>query len=250
MRKVVRIIGIAVTIFLTALYVLSCFTPYVSPLNVPFFTLLSIVYLPILCLYGLMIVVWGFLNRRLALFFILWLLVGYKNLFSTVAFNVLSVEWKEQKDSNCLRIMLWNANDFNGTYTKADSSILVDRKAMFALIQKYQPDILCLPDLFEPTGANNFSNVNDASNYGEFKQKYYAHYLRDQQSWGNLLYGELICLKLPIVDSGTIALSEANPAGLGYIDIRFDGRPLRIFTTHLTSMALWPNEENEAGVNF
>src|SRR4051812_40319063 len=104
MKKAASVFGIAFTIIIGCFYLLSCLTPYLSPVHFPFLTIVSILYLPILIIYGVVMIAWLFVSKRIFIALLLLLFMGYKNLSSTVGTNYFATSWSWKKDSGNIRI--------------------------------------------------------------------------------------------------------------------------------------------------
>jgi endonuclease/exonuclease/phosphatase family metal-dependent hydrolase len=254
MKKIIRVSLIIFTILIVSLYCLSCLTPYLSPTSYPFLTVISIIYLPILILYGLTTVVWLFCKKRIFIILLLLLFAGYKSLFSTVAINASTASWNWKKDSSNIRIMSWNVNRFGTPYTHTDSANGI-RQQMLRYIQYVQPDVICMQD-FRHNEVVNYrnsfvDNISDVLKAGGFSFFYYPFFYEyDGPNYCDK-FGVAIFSKFPIIDTGSIVnTGYVKNERSGFADIIVQSKKIRIYTSHLSSMSLWPSNKAEAGIKY
>lgn len=244
-KKIARKSFIMFTVFIAVLYTLHAFSPYIKESNSSLYVFLNIGYILTLIVYIIIALIWLFINRRI--FFILFILffAGYKNFFSTVAINFPS-DFKMEKDSNTLRVMSWNVMDFT-ILTNPVQTTIYDA---FEEINKFNADIVCLQDARDQKGLIPLSKIiAKMKNSFGYKYYYFASYLRTFELTPELYssYGILFLSKVPLLASKTkLPSSSAFTEYLGYVEISFQSKTMRIYTTHFQSMALWPAEEGSA----
>ena len=120
MKKFLVVVFSLFTAAIVCLYLTSCLTPYVSPARFWPLTFLALGF-PLLAVAMLMVAItWLMVYKRIGLAMVLIFLVGYKNITSTVGFNIPST-FKVQKDSNALRIIDWNVWHFAESAKIAES---------------------------------------------------------------------------------------------------------------------------------
>jgi endonuclease/exonuclease/phosphatase family metal-dependent hydrolase len=254
MKKLLKFTGISITVMIAITYIISCLTPYISPVDFPFGTLLSIAYLPILIVYFLLILTWCFIRRKIAGLLLILLFAGLTNLKSTFGLNAFSPSWKWARDSNTIRLMCWNVNFLGDPYIANDTANNVRRK-MLAYISEVQPDILCMQDFYsleEGTVKNVFHNNLDAvDSAGNFLSQYYPFTYEYNGYNYSVKSGVVFFSKFPIADTGSFdknILIKDEKAG--YIEINVREKPLRIYAAHFSSMGLWPNVSGEGGLSY
>lgn len=248
-RKVLSFIGILITISVALLYLIASLSAYLSTSRFPFLTFTSLIYLPILITYGILILVWFQVSKRISILLLLLLFTGYQNLFSTVGVNFFH-SWKWKKEKSTIRILSWNVNGFDEVYKKNDTIGSV-RQQMLKFIQDVQPDILCVQDFRESevVGTNNdfVNNIADVFTAGKFSSVYYPYYyLYDGANYCDKI-GVAIFSRFPFADSGSVKLNEEKA---GYIDVIINKKMLRIYNAHLSSMSLWPSAKDQAGIYY
>ena len=136
------------------IYLISCFTPYVSPVHFwPMsFLALGFPYLAIVII--ILSFIWLFINRKIAFFLFLLFFAGFKNLFATFALNP-SPKAVLDKTQGSLRILTWNVRGFDNPSISLTSPTSV-RTQMFNYINKLQPDILLLQEFTSITCEGSF----------------------------------------------------------------------------------------------
>jgi endonuclease/exonuclease/phosphatase family metal-dependent hydrolase len=251
MNKFIKVSGIIITVLVSLIYILSALAPYISPLDLSIITIFSLGYLPILLVFGTVIGVWFFMCRKIALLLTFVLLLGYKALFSTLAVNITLSPWQDKKDSTSIRILSWNVNRLGSPYGSADTPKSV-RQQMLKFIFAADADIICFQDfVLSETKDSSISFVNNIKTIREKGKLISVHFpFYYEYNGGNYSdkIGTVIFSKYPIIDSGFIEFPSSERSG--YVDLLVQSKQLRIYSAHLTSMSLWPNTENEAGVAY
>lgn len=227
------------TVLLALGYLISCLTPYVSPVKIPWlaFAALGFAYLAVALL--ILIVIWLPLDKRGALALVVVLLLGYKNLSSTFALNIFSrPAATEVRNKNSMRIMGWNVRDFDNPSSFSDTPGSV-RQRMLKYILEKNPDILCMQDFADDEGPGMISNMTALTecgyiyhySLGEFIHNYKPYYV---------FAGSAIFSKVPIVDSGKAAYNDpTSPEFVAYVDVLHQGKRLRVYVTHFKSLNLY-----------
>lgn len=250
-KKAGKIAGLSVTIIVVVVYLACSLTPFIPPTVFPFMTLLSLGYLPMLLVYALTALAWSFVSRKKAIMLLIISLVGFKSFFATVGLNVFQGEWKPGKDSTSIRVLCWNVNALGNPWKAADTPGST-RQQILKFIQESDADILCLQDVaLNEAGevsldfVNNITGVMEAGGYSCYTYPYYFQYKGSNYSDK---IGVALFTRLPCTDSGVIVPSQHEKAG--YIDLLFRSKPLRVYAAHMTSMSLWPNTREGAGLNY
>jgi endonuclease/exonuclease/phosphatase family metal-dependent hydrolase len=181
-----------------------------------------------------LILLWLFVRRKIAFFLLLVFFAGYKNLFAAVGLNFHGKKAISTKDSNSLRILTWNVASFSryATYF-APGQTLPD--TIFSYIKNIGPDILCFQEF------SDFNPFNSTSNTTVLAQSGYRYYYTFHPDGSpNSIAGTTIFSKLPLLDTGKTMLGDpSNPEYIAHADVLFNNKRLRIFTTHLKSIALF-----------
>lgn len=116
------------------------------------------------------------------------------------------------------------------------------RAKMMSLIGKENPDIICFQEYY--TDDEDFHN----SEYLRDSLGYKYHYLHvtydrwfkntSQMKWYHLLWGLAIFSKHEIIDTGVVHFEGEGGNQCAYADLKVNGKPLRVYNTHLQSMHL------------
>lgn len=239
MNKFLRFVLALITVVTGFIYLLSCLTPYISPVRFWPFTFLALGY-PVLVIVMIgLIVLWAFVRRKIALVLFILLLLGYKNLTSTWALNVPSA-FNYKKDSTALRVLSWNVRYFNNNIrAAADTS----RMRMMDFIRGANADIILLQDYVDYWRKEEFFS-NDETIRDSLGYKYFftSNDFVDVHSYGGVVKGSAIFSRIPIIDSGkSIYKNIAEPETIMYADIIFQNKRMRFYTTHLISMNIHPH---------
>ena len=251
MRKLINVSGIIFTLLVTVAYVLSALAPYISPIDFSIITILSLGYLPILIVFSIVICIWFFKKKRIAFFLVFILLLGYKALFSTIAFHFLKPAWQQEKEPSSIRVLSWNVNRLGSPHNWADTPNSI-RHQMLDFILSTNADIICFQDFVLSEGKKpSISFVNNISTImtkGNYPYHFFPYYFEgDAENYSDKI-GVAIFSKYPLIDTGSVKISSLEKSG--YIDVLVHSKKLRIYAAHLTSMSLWPNTKDEAGVEY
>ncbi|HEX6916127.1 MAG TPA: endonuclease/exonuclease/phosphatase family protein [Chitinophagaceae bacterium] len=254
-RKILKAAGIFITILVSLVYLVASVAGYFPPAKFPWLTLFSTFYLPVLIVFVFIVVTWFFVRRKTGLLLLLLLLPGFKALFSTVGLHVFRPSWQWKKEPGTVRIMCWNINRMGSAYLNADTPGS-RRRAALAFIEKVNPDILCLQDFAQDErlvdGRDYFvNNINSVIAAGGFTGYHYLyHFEYNGPSYCDMI-GPAIFSRFPITDTGSFHKNGALPMErFGFADILIAGKKLRVFSTHLSSMSLWPNTGEESGIRY
>jgi endonuclease/exonuclease/phosphatase family metal-dependent hydrolase len=254
MRKAAKAAGIISTVLIVCLYIVSLLTAYISPLDLPFLSVIAILYLPVVLCYVLVMITWFFFRKKIFLLLFLLFFAGYKNFFSNIGLNVCVGAWKPVKQAGSIRVMNWNVNRLGNPYEgklglkEADKNIL-------ELIRKSKPDILCIQDLadIEDLDKQNtfIQNTRIVLEAGNFSSCFYSFFYEYRTATDSGRLGVAIFSKYPFIDTGSVLTGGyITKERAAYVDVLINSKPLRIFTAHFSSMSLWPNTREGAGMKY
>ncbi len=157
--------------------------------------------------------------------------MGWKSVSAYVAFHWPAGDTVPAAiaDSS-LTVMSYNVAQF-GLYREKDSRYT--RQAIYALIKKQEPDILCMQDFF--TSDKN-KDANNRENMSQELQMPYRFFSSDFNRDGTLHWGSIIYSRYPIINSSKVKLTEGRLSeSLVYADIARQGDTIRIINMHLQS---------------
>jgi endonuclease/exonuclease/phosphatase family metal-dependent hydrolase len=222
------------------LYLLSCCTPYINATQFSVLTFLALgfPYLFIGMLLWLLIVI--IFYRKFSWLFLLIILLGSENIFSTFAINIPKT-FEQEKKENSLRVLSWNVQEFLDSQIANDTPGSI-RRNMMEFIGKTNADVICLQDFQEHTSIHFRSCLKDISQQYNYPYHYFCVDQSLQQYYAFIQYGTVIFSRYPIVDSGSMAYKINNIAeSLSYVDIVKEKDTIRVFNTHLRSMYIKAN---------
>jgi endonuclease/exonuclease/phosphatase family metal-dependent hydrolase len=221
------------------MFIVACFSAYVSPVSFSYMPLLAIAF-PYFFIAVLIVGLINLLrNRKFALIMLVSLLFGFINLSHIIAFNFNTKPITAKPDSS-LRVMTWNVEDF--VNLKITSAV---PPKMLALIVQNHPDIVCMQE---------FTNIENSKRYlcvrKEMDSLGYKYYFMSNDEYNvrkNIVEtrGAAVFSKIPFSDSGRININATDKIeNLAYVDLNLKNRPLRIYTAHLKSFSLYTDTEN------
>lgn len=150
----------------------------------------------------------------------------------------LPTEFAIEKKAGELRVMQWNCQGFQGAYPEF-AGMVVERHKAVQLLQKYQPDVLCLSEFTNATRKNSWSNISLLRDSLGYRYFVFHPYYTDEEVWSLNTTGNAIFSKYPITDSSFFSYpGKQYPEDILKADINFNGKKLRVLTTHLASMHL------------
>ncbi|WP_020531107.1 endonuclease/exonuclease/phosphatase family protein [Flexithrix dorotheae] len=95
-------------------------------------------------------------------------------------------------------------------------------------------DIICLQEFFDDVNSSILNNVASISEAGG----YYHNFVYKQKHDNGIREGLIIFSKYPIIEKGTVFLSENHYNGAIYADLKINSDTVRIINAHLESMRL------------
>lgn len=167
------------------------------------------------------------------------LLFGYKNISATVAFN-MPKQLPAQKDSNTLRIVTWNVQDFVDFMNHPEVAY-----KMLNLVAERNADIVCVQEFTNIEGSKRYFSILQKMDSLGFRYYFNSEDYINSFGQGFVMRGSAIFSKLPFADSGRINIdNRAMKENLIHVDVNFNNKPLRIYTTHLESFSLYTDTSN------
>lgn len=211
-----------------ALFLVAALCPLLNPAKwwMIGFAGLMVPYLVVLLLF--FILFWLFFKPRIAIFSIIALIIGYKQVNVMFGWRI-SPAITEKKKEPYLRVVSWNIRSLTGLARNQEARKLT-RTELAASILKFNPDVICLQEFNHTEGADPEKN-----NLALFTKAYPYHYFSKdyQRNNGKYQSGCIIFSKYPIIGTGQTKYPVAE--SLIYADIVKGQDTLRIFNTHLQS---------------
>jgi endonuclease/exonuclease/phosphatase family metal-dependent hydrolase len=227
LRRTFKSISIAISIFLSVLFLIACLSPYINPANWWFFGLTGLIVPYLILLLFFATIFWLIAKPVYAWIPFISLCFGWQQIEVAVAWHAGSGFNKKKHPQN-IRVIDWNVRSFNGLSKNADAKRMT-RNEVAEIITKMQADIVCMQEFNSSTQrefADNISLFTKAFPYYYFSRDY----LRNN---GNYHSGSIIFSKFPIIDSGKTMFPVAE--SLIFADILKGDDTIRVFNTHLQS---------------
>lgn len=241
-RKYTKRVFIIINVVVSSLFLLACCNAFLPPQQFWFISLLGIGFPFLLILVLACLLFWTIFRSRWVFLSLACLIIGYTNIRALIAFHY-GKAYTEAKPKDAIRVLSWNVSWFD-EQKRSEKNRVTYRKDILAFIKKMNPDILCFQEYVEPnTRFRTYNNRHDITILGYP----YSMVVTDYTGWKNTWQtGVAIFSKYPILDS--LHTRYPGPksfrAGESLIatDIDYNGRKVRIFTTHLQSFVLKPKD--------
>jgi endonuclease/exonuclease/phosphatase family metal-dependent hydrolase len=231
-RRFAKWFFITLNILVGIVFLLACLSPFLNPSRWPVigFLALAVPYLAVILIFS--VIFWLIVKPVRALIPIITLLIGWKQLVVICAWHASRTFNSERKSDSALRIITWNVRGMYGL-SKNSYMQIHDRNEIGALVNRLEPDIVCLQEFNNST----YDNYPLANNIGLFTGKCpYYFFSRDFRNRNGKYYaGSILFSKFPILDTGKLKFPGVIGESLIYTDILKGKDTIRIFTTHLQS---------------
>jgi len=238
MKKFVSLAFKALPIVVMAAFIASCFTQYISPAKSKLMSFFALGFIPLAVATLLLAVAWFFVNKKVAALLFIALLPGYKNFSTSLAFN-LPKKYQLSKNPAALRVISWNIRSFDNNARYAEEFSV--RRKMINFLKQQNADVLLLQEFVEYDNAAIYSNIHTLSDSLGFKYYYTSNDITLNLSFGSVVFGCAIFSKFPLTDTFKILYENlAQPEYVIHGNILFHGKNVRVATTHLSSLFLFP----------
>ena len=224
LRRITKRTLLGINVFLNIVFIISVgLISFAKPISwVTGFAGLAIPYL--ILLQFLFLLFWLFAKPGYAVFSLIAILIGWKQLYVLVAFQSTQ-SFEEEKQAGCIRVANWNIRGFNGI-SNTNRGMAVLRKQIVDAIQQHTPDIICLQEFNQSQEENHIALFTPQYPYYYFAPDY-------QNTSRTYTSGCIIFSKWPIIQTRRLPYSDAE--SLLFADIRKGNDTFRIYTTHLRS---------------
>lgn len=212
----------------------SAYSSYINPNSIWQFSFAGLIF-PVLAIVNLFFILWWMMQKRwFALLSIVAVLLCYKQVRASFAFNFS----QNKKAEKSVKVMSWNVKNFDLYNWTGNAET---RNKMLLLIQKEAPDILCMQEFY----TNNSATMNNIRYFKDSLAYLYFHFepsvkitkkqkgIELEQQWGEATFS-----KFPIQNKGRIAFQNTLANDCIYTDILLSGEVLRILNMHLQSIRL------------
>jgi len=223
-RKVIKIICMAISILVVLLFLLTCLTPFLSPKKVWFIGFCGLITPHLIFLLLLSIIFWLIAKPKLALLPVITLLIGYKQIQTVFAFHIKD-DFTNEKKANTIRIVDWNVRSFLGLSKNKETKKHIKENIVQSILT-LQPDIICMQEFNNiPAMADNISLFTKTHPYYFFSEDYSR---KDGYRSGCIIFS-----KHPIIQFNKTKYPVAE--SLIYADVVKGEDTIRFYTTHLQS---------------
>ena len=227
LRRTFKSFSLTITLFMAAVFIIACLSPYINPANWWFFGFTGLIVPYLIVLLFFTTIFWLIAKPVIAWIPFISLCFGWQQLGVVFAWHA-GAGFNKKKHTQNIRIVDWNVRSFNGLSKNIDAKRLT-RNEVAEIITNMQADIVCLQEFNSSTQrdyADNISLFTKAFPYYFFSRDY----LRNK---GNYHSGSIIFSKYPIIDSGKTKFPIAECLIFAYILKGND--TIRVFNTHLQS---------------
>ena len=227
LRRTFKSFSLTITLFMAAVFIIACLSPYINPANWWFFGFTGLIVPYLIVLLFFTTIFWLIAKPVIAWIPFISLCFGWQQLGVVFAWHA-GAGFNKKKHTQNIRIVDWNVRSFNGLSKNIDAKRLT-RNEVAEIITNMQADIVCLQEFNSSTQrdyADNISLFTKAFPYYFFSRDY----LRNK---GNYHSGSIIFSKYPIIDSGKTKFPIAE--SLIFADILKGNDTIRVFNTHLQS---------------
>jgi endonuclease/exonuclease/phosphatase family metal-dependent hydrolase len=198
-------------------------------------------------------IAWFFKNIKVGVLMTLLLVVGIKPFYHSFSFNT-KANFKQAKHAQAIRVMQWNCEELGGNLSW-ETEKNAGRKNAADFILAYSPDVVCMQDYVDSRGKffkSNESFLKDTLGYPYRVFGLQSGYVK---KYGILKCGLNIVSKLPIAAHGVYYYTGLTSAeAILWADVVFQGKKVRIATTHFRSFYLRGSEffehEKPASIAF
>lgn len=193
--------------------------PFVSPAKYWFFAFVGLIY-PLLLLFNvLFFAFWALRKKWYALLSLGMILLGWGHVQGLIGFGGLG---KAPNPEQSLRLMTYNAMGFNDNWNAWEPASLKEWESM---LQKYQPDVLCLQEFWYAKNKNGTAYIEASQKVGKMPHTIWRQ------------YEELaIFSKYPILRSEVRYFGSTN--GYRYADLQVGEQVIRVYNVHLRSNSI------------
>lgn len=189
--------------------------PYAGLL--PFF--IPVILIVNLFLLAILLLAW----RKLALLPLVTLVIGYKFLIITFQIH------PKNEDAEGLKVLTYNAHGFfykKETETDSDPNV-------FTWLADHPADIKVIQEFYQDYTSTSRNAIKIIGKNGEYEHSYHVVDGNEKKR----SYGMVIFSKYPIVNEGVV-FDNNRSNGTIFADIQVGGDTIRVYNTHLESMAI------------
>ncbi|MEA3316345.1 MAG: endonuclease/exonuclease/phosphatase family protein [Bacteroidota bacterium] len=229
MKTIARNIFKYINYIVIAALLLSYLSVFVSPEKIWFLSFFGLAYPFLLITNIIFIFFWLYRKKKLFLFSLIAILLGWNNLSSVIQTPLVRKNNKIEKNKieKKIKIISFNVRLFDlYKWTKSEDAYI----EIINFIHKEAPDVICFQEFY-----TNSTNLKLEKILNHLKNTKYHHIEYSLKSDNNSSYGIATLSKYPIIEKGKILYKNTTNLSI-YSDIRAHGKIIRIFNNHLQSI--------------
>jgi endonuclease/exonuclease/phosphatase family metal-dependent hydrolase len=244
--KRVKIFSLAVYIFITLAYLLTCLVPFLNPGKFWFIAILGLYFPLLLSLVFVCMIVGVLFRSKWSFLALIALLISWQQIAVLFTFHTQH-EFSIDKKQHSLRLLSWNVSSFTEQFQGMDTIKNMGlRNQMMDAVRKQNADVLCFQEYFESFAPHLFPANTPVLKKMGFNYYYFTPVRKIINE--KLQGGLCIFSKYPIVDSSFYKFKDrGNSEGYSFVDIQFNSQIIRIYNCHLQSPRLAKREYNPLG---
>lgn len=220
---------------------LSCLATYIEPKQFWQLSFIGFAFPVVLIVNVFFLLLWILKRDAFGLISLIAIALTWKFIQSTFALH-----FKEDNKEAGIKLMTWNVKNFD-LYNWSNNE--ETREKMMQLIQKENPDVLCMQEFY----SNNqfFQNIEFIRDTLGYKYFYFPPSVElkklpktklQKTLWQsgelNQQWGVATFSKFPITDMGRIDFSNSYANDCIYTDINFSNKKVRLYNVHFESIHL------------
>lgn len=208
------------------LLLVSLSSTYVDPINWWLPSILGLGFLQLFFINVLFLPVWLVLNKRYALYSLVFLVFGFTELPNHLQFNL-----QEDSNTNTTKVLTLNVRNFD-LYNWSMNKKTRDK--ILKTINGTEAEIICLQEFFNTTDPNHDFVTLDT--ILKFKRKYVSHIEYTSTVKGTEHWGISTFSTYPIIGGGKIPFEKNSNNICIYSDLKIDKDTFRVYNLHLASL--------------
>ncbi|MEO6454246.1 MAG: endonuclease/exonuclease/phosphatase family protein [Ginsengibacter sp.] len=232
LKRVTKTFFLICNLFISVLFLAGANIQYFSPLRWWFMGVFAILLPYIIILLLIFFAGWLFAKSAWLMLPVITLILGWQAVKNIIPFNS-TAKFVVKKDTNTLRIMSWNVEQFDIQQHKKHPEIKVQ---MLELINQYKPDIACFQEMVGADYNRTINYLGDFKRVLQFDNYYYSYNVRldfdDKHHFGIIIFS-----RYPFINKQTISPNPGDyNSTFQYTDIIAGSDTIRIFNIHLASI--------------
>jgi endonuclease/exonuclease/phosphatase family metal-dependent hydrolase len=227
-----KIIGWSSTV-ISAVLVISYFSPYVSPESVWWIQLFGLAYPIILLLFLLLTLIVFFTKKRSFWFMLAIFAVGLPIHTRYLSFGS---ETDDKERTNEIKITSFNVRAFD-VYGWIYEDKLASEEAFISFIEQDSSDILCMQEFVSKHEAGSHLSISKIKKAGKFDYFEEQIIIKNRNKTG---FGLSIFSKHPIINRGVVG--NEKDLYSHFVDLTINNDTVRVYNTHLKSIRFQQDE--------